>query len=203
MLVHQAFATQFEGGVDVHDQALADDANALLLRTKYLRALAERMAGSDQLGRLLYRATLTFSNFVEHARPGPPAQSSVDLGLSFDLVTRRNEASAFLPSDLVAGECAEDAARSAIRVLVGAWSSVRGMSAGSFPGNGLVKMLEKPEGFALQTFHVPHYAGNEHASRPAPCDPSVKREHQSFFDALEETLPGQVFAALALARQAP
>jgi hypothetical protein len=204
VLVHQAFATQFEGGVDVHDQALADDAAALLLRTKYLRALAERMAGSDPLGRLLYRATLTFSNFVENARPGPPAQSSVDLGLSFDLVTtRRKDASASMPSDVAVGKSAGHAARCAISVLVEAWSNVGGMSAGTFPGNGLVRMRENPEGFARQTFHLPHYAGNEHVRGPAACDASVKCEHQSFFDALDEALGVQVDAALGLARQAP
>ena len=193
VLVEQAFATQFRGGVAVYDEHLTERAGALLLRVQYLRSLIEGIAGISCDGANFYRAHLSFSDFEQDATP---TQSSFKSTLSWELSPQLYPEDHCMKADVAVGSLVE-AAQSASDKLVSEWREHVGISAGGFPGHALVRLIKEPKGFTDETIHVPRYDNNNDggnafytslsASMSAGADPK-------FFDPLPKSVGDQVAA---------
>ena len=194
VLVEQAFATQFRGGVAVYDEHLTERAGALLLRVQYLRS-PDRGHRRHLVRRrqLLPRAPVLFGLRAGRDAHAELVQVDAQLGAVATALPRGPLHEGGRGRRLARGGGTERVRQARVRV-----ARARGHLGGRLSvATRSCALIKEPKGFTDETIHVPRYDNNNDgdnafytslsASMSAGADPK-------FFDPLPKSVGDQVAA---------
>ena len=162
VLVHLAFLTHFAGGVCIMNAPFTDPTNVhvVILRVKYLRSIALRMAGMEEGASPLYRPVLTFEGFVESTY-----HTNFKASLKFVKTPVMQRAQDGIVADYVVG-CVEEAVYDACKLFCKGWNDplpFSSLQSATVPTPALVQLSTPIAGFDNEIIKIPppHYKLDE------------------------------------------
>jgi|SaaInlV_125m_DNA_1040241.scaffolds.fasta_scaffold03714_3 hypothetical protein len=208
VLVNMAFLTHSKGGVHILSKPIDDPTNAeqVLLRVKYLRAVAEGMAGIKPGEEPLYRPVFTFDRWdVPKADAsgvvGP--YTSFKASLTFVETLVMQEEQGITTADYIVGT-AQESVEKVCAVLVKEWAHYKDFIAATVPAPALVRSPMPILGFEKETITIPpydlpaqpcpRYGSPSQASYEEPAAPESKTDRAKFFAEIGDVVRKQVMA---------
>ena len=205
VLVHLAFLTRFEGGIHILNDPIGEPTNAqqVLMRVKYLREIAQRMAGVEVAWKPLYRPVFSFHGFGD-ADADSKDITTFKASIKFELTPVKMPAQPQLGigADTVVGT-AEEAVRDVCKIFAKGLSEHTELNTAHVPAPSLVFSNAPINGFDQETIRIPAYQ----LAGPPParysglgCDPMEDAEpvpaavklDAAYFDKLTAMVTKQV-----------
>ena len=209
VLVNMAFLTHSKGGVHILSKPIDDPTNVeqVLLRVKYLRAVAEGMAGIKPGEEPLYRPVFTFDEWdVPKADASGVAGlfTSFKASLKFVETPVMQEEQGSTPADYVVGT-AQESVEKVVAVLVKEWAHYKDFTAATVPAPALVRSPTPILGFEKETITIPpydppaqpcpRYGGLSLAyEEEEPDEPASKMDRAKFFAEIGDIVRKQVMS---------